>query len=803
MPTRSSGFLIESSHGTKGNFEVVTPRTGGGVSHLWRNNDVAGFPWSGPAIAFGSTGDVSAASLIQSNYGAAGNLEAVVREGNQLFHIWRDDGASWRWQGRTYLPGATAVSGVPGFIQSSFGTMGNFEVVAPLAGGGLAHWWRANDGGQTWYGPFPFGSGTVNAVALLQSNFGSPGNLEVVAQVGSQLVHYFRDASGWHGPTPFASGVSGAPGFIQSSFGTKGNFEVVAPLAAGGLGHWWRANDTDQAWHGPTVFGAGAAQAASLIQSDVCAPGNFEVVTRAGTQLRHYWRDTSGWHGPNTVALEKACRSAAGGQAALPYGSGTVAIHMGLMRTRKVVLWGMSDPDGAVVQSRVLNPVTGALATPVVPHHHPHLFCAGQAFQKNGELLVAGGSGDTLAALHTFDPATQTWVHRGSMHNGRWYPTVTALPDGRMVIISGTKGTGGPIGSGSPVNNTIEIYDPATGTVGPELPLPAPRFSTHFPAGFDTIDLYPFVYVLPSGKVAVHSRNTTRLWNPPATGTSGGSWDPAQYRTVSPISRSYPAEGTSVLLPLLPAGGYRPRLMVIGGAGADPGPGLNENTPAVATTEILDLGAPAPAWQNVAPMATPRVMPDAVLLPNGKVLVVSGSSTGKADLGGDPVFQVQWFDPATSGWTTLCSTRVPRLYHSTALLLPDGRVLIAGKDGAFQPPAYKYPEHRCELFSPPYLFAGPRPTFTGAPASAGYGASITVSTPDPAAIGSVALIRCGAVTHSFNMDQRFVGLAFTPGTGAITLTTPPNANVAPRGWYMLFLVSTTGVPSVASLLQLT
>lgn len=195
-------------------------------------------------------------------------------------------------------------------------------------------------------------------------------------------------------------------------------------------------------------------------------------------------------------------------------------------------------------------------------------------------------------------------------------------------------------------------------------------------------------------------------------------------------------------------------------------------------------------------------MADAVLLPNGKVLVVGGSAKGKADLAGDPVFQVQWFDPATRAWTTLCSTRVPRLYHSTALLLPDGRVLIAGKDGAFQPPAYKYPELRAETYSPPYLFAGPRPVFSGAPAAAGYGAAVTVQTPDPAAIGSVALIRAGSVTHSFNADQRMVGLTFTRGAGTITLRTPPNPCIAPRGYYLLFLVSTAGVPSMATFLRL-
>ncbi|HEX2079566.1 MAG TPA: hypothetical protein VHG08_17705 [Longimicrobium sp.] len=569
MPTRSSSFFIQGTHGTRGHFEVVIPRAGGGIAHLWRHNDVANFPWSVPAIAFGSTGDVTGVSLIQSNYGPAGNLEVVAREGNRLIHNWRDDGASWRWQQAVPLPGGAVVTGPPALIQSSFGTKGNFEVVAPLSGGGMGHWWRNNDAGGVWNGPVRFGSGAVAAVALLQSNYGSPGNLEVVARVGSELVRYFCDAAGWHGPFPLASGVAGAPSFIQGSFGTRGNFELVSPLAGGGLGHWWRANDVpDNPWRGPVRFGSGTVQAVGLIQSNFASPdGPLEVVARAGGVLQHYYRDGAGWHGPFVIHREAGC-PATRGRAEIPFRTGAVAVHMGLARTGKLILWGFNDAGGAHIQSRVLDPATGALQTPTACHHNPHLFCGGQAFLPSGELLVAGGHAEhTIRELHGFDPATQTWVHRGTMARGRWYPTVTALPDGRMLLLSGTVNGGGPH-AGNPVNHTTEIFDPATGTVGPENPLPTP-FSAHFPASFPTIDLYPFVYVLPTGKVLVHSRNTTRFFNPPAAGTAGGSWDALQLRTVSPVSRSWPGAGTSVLLPLLPSESYRPRVMVIGGAGAE------------------------------------------------------------------------------------------------------------------------------------------------------------------------------------------------------------------------------------------
>jgi hypothetical protein len=790
MPS-SGSLLVQSPHGTNGNFEVVVPRVGGGIAHLWRNNDVASFPWTAPAIAFGSTTDISDATCIHSGFG---NLEVVAREGSTLLHSWRNDAAGLKWSQPVPIPGAAAVSGAPGFIQSTYGG-GNFEIVAPLVGGGLGHWYRGTDANFTWHGPTRVGPGTVGAVALIQSNFGTPGNLEVIARVGTQLVHYYRDAGGWRGPNPLPGGsawaVTGTPAFIQSRFGTRGNFEVVAPLASGGLAHWRRDNDAPGfPWNGPARFGEGQVDAVGLVHSSF---GNLEVVARSGALLVHYFYDAYSWYGPFPVAKEEPC-AATGGRAEIArFGSGAVAIHLALLRTGKLVLFGYDGVDmhDGVPQSRVLDPVTGAASK---PPSTPHLFCSGHSFLPNGHLLVAGGHHHDVHEVHTLDPATGAWTHRGTMQAGRWYPTCTSLADGRVFIISGL------VLETQPTNQTWQIFDgsaadPAQWKLERTLTL-TPQFSGR------KIDLYPFVYLLPSGKLLVHSETTTRFFNPPATGTTGGSWDATELRMRSQFYRTG-GEGASVLLPLLPstnpADAYRARVLVMGGNTLNDVPPTVDNTPGLASAEILDLGAPTPAWQPLPDMAGPRKFPNAVLLPDGKVLVTGGSAQG----GDTPVFRVESFDPATLRWTTLCSTRVPRLYHSTAVLLPDARVLMAGKDGSRQPPPYLYPEYRCEIFSPPYLFTGtPRPTFTGAPAASGYGASVTVQTPNPAAIGSAVLIRPGAVTHCFDMEQRMVGLTFTRGAGTITLQTPPRPNVAPRGWYMLFLVSTSGVPSIASFLRL-
>jgi len=301
--------LIQSDYYTHGNFELVVPHPTAGIQHFWRNNDDPAAPWIPQAVFGTSVGRVDAVSMIQSNFGR--NFEVVARIGNQLAHFWRDNsGGPQTWNGPIYF--ASGVTGTPSLIQSNYYLMGNFEVVSPLASGGIAHYWRNNDDpAYPWKLQAVFGTseGVFDDVTMIQSNYGKQGNFEVVARIGDRLVHFFRDNDAgqpWNGPLYFASGISGTPSLIQSGYGAQGNFEVAVPLAAGGIVHLTRDNDdVNLPWSIAGVFGHGHQFASvSLIESNYASPEpHFEVVAQLCTGLIHYYRDGSAfdWHETGSI----------------------------------------------------------------------------------------------------------------------------------------------------------------------------------------------------------------------------------------------------------------------------------------------------------------------------------------------------------------------------------------------------------------------------------------------------------------------------------------------------------------------
>lgn len=310
-----SAYLVQGRHGERGNFELVVPPSHGeGLVHYWRDNDAGRLPWAG-ATCFGS-GLIDGVSMIQGNFGSVGNLEVIaVDNTGVLTFYWRRDGSPWTWSGPFTI--ANGLRGAPSLIQSRHGVKGNFEAVVPHREGGLVHLWRENDNPSLpWHGPFRFGDGRqYEGAALIQSNFGSVGNLEVVAADESQLFHYWRQDGPpwtWSGPFVIASGLRGTPSLIQSRHGVKGNFEVVAPHREGGLVHLWRNNDDPNLpWHGPFRFGDGRLyDRVALIQSNFGSVGNLEVIAIDNSgRLAFFWRLDHApwtWHGPFPVSVEQS-----------------------------------------------------------------------------------------------------------------------------------------------------------------------------------------------------------------------------------------------------------------------------------------------------------------------------------------------------------------------------------------------------------------------------------------------------------------------------------------------------------------
>ena len=183
---------------------------------------------------------------------------------------------------------------------------------------------------------------------------------------------------------------------------------------------------------------------------------------------------------------------------------------------------------------------------------------------------------------------------------------------------------------------------------------------------------------------------------------------------------------------------------------------------------------------------------------DGTVLATGGETDKNGGNIANAVYAAELWSPQTQTWTTMASMHKPREYHGTALLLPDGRVLESvGADFG-----NVTDEKSAEFYSPPYLFKGARPTITQAPSQIQYGSNFFVETPDGADIKSVALIRSGAVTHFFDQNERYLPLSFTTATGGLTITAPVDGNLAPPGYYMLFIVNSAGVPSIAPFVQI-
>ncbi len=482
-----------------------------------------------------------------------------------------------------------------------------------------------------------------------------------------------------------------------------------------------------------------------------------------------------------TVVLDRCEMASCGEWEEVPDLPGVTMMHAALVpETDRVLMWGYGDRG--YPQCRLWDLASGYVDTANQPGDvavappdplFSNLHSAGHAYTADGKLLAHGGETADEIQSFLFDPAAALpWSRHSPTAEGRFYATTLTLADGKLLTLFGN---GGP----TPLARSIEVFDPGTGNWSAPKQLPSDPADPLNPVkNFDYI-FYPWTYLLPGGElfIAGYQGITRRFdWTPtPITQDPAKIWNTIA-GTRSPGGGE---KGTSVLLPLRPPN-YEPRVLIAAGS-----------TPAAQqSSEMIDLSLPAPAWTPLPDLNVPRPEQcNSILLPDATVLITGGvtGSPGPAEI-------LDTADPA-AGWKLCAEMAYVRGYHSAGILLKDGSVLMGGDPAGETTP--------CERFLPPYFFL-PRPTISNAPASVSYGANFTIDTPDASSIAEVVLLRPGAVTHGWNMSQRFVGCAVTGGGAAsLQVDAPPDGNVAPPGDYLLFIVNGGRVPSEGRWIRLT
>jgi len=480
----------------------------------------------------------------------------------------------------------------------------------------------------------------------------------------------------------------------------------------------------------------------------------------------------------------------------------TVGVAHGALLCTGSVLFieaACGDPERKS-ETPVYNPETGGITFPDPPKvgdQYENLYCSGHSFLSDGKLLVVGGGGENgdtpvpdLAWI--FDPVAGTWdytrdkgnpdnnTNRKRMHKGRWYPTAVTLGDRRVLIASGWP---------SATDSKMEIYSESAGTFS--------LVTTQDPPGDKSFpQLYPALHHLPGGEVFFSPTGwgsatiepsayidlfepTTPDWN------DIGSTDRGKGMSVQILSRDYPFV----------------RVMVVGGSDA------GKST----SYQVINLSTLSPSWPDDTDLPslptedgpTPRTNVNVVLLPDNTVFVAGGTS---AD-------QPCWlYDPAVPGsWTPLANLPTVREYHSFAVLLPSGEVLVSGARGGDSN------RNLIEIFSPPYLFNADgsriddadRPiisSVTEFPDLIHHGQTFEVGTAQAGDIDKVMLVRPMAVTHQTDTEQRVIQLdCIALDENTLSVTAPngwhPHA-MAPAGCYMLFIINRAGVPSKARFIRL-
>lgn len=501
-------------------------------------------------------------------------------------------------------------------------------------------------------------------------------------------------------------------------------------------------------------------------------------------------------HGSRAAGARAPIRPAADSKSASSQGSWTapaqmtdgvapamIAVHSAVLNTGKVLYWGIYPQGQNGGNAPPYNPAV--LYDPVantikeVPQNIPtggqgFMTCGGESMLPDGRLFETGGielpmtgNGRGIVNTYFFSPTTEAWSNGPNMNVARWYPTNVPMPDGTTLILSGHDQNANEIVQ-------TESFNPNTNAF------------TLLPASANDPDnsrpyTYPRMELLPSGLLFKSNQATAGYTYNPAT----ESWTFVGNTNFG--DRFY---ADRVLLPNQSGGGLSSTVMIFGGSPTN----ISGGSTATATTEMIDLSQPSPAWVYGPSMNIARYNAAIEWLADGTLIEIGGGA-GPGHYGA-PIFTPEIYNPATQTWTVMANNQGVRHYHSVANLLPDGRV-IAGGSTSGDPTQTTY-----EIFSPPYLFQGTRPTITSSPKGITYGKSFGIGTPNATSIKSVALIAPSTSTHTDDFNQRYIPLTFTVIHNSISAMAPANSNLAPPGYYMVSIVNTSGVPAVMPFVQL-
>ncbi|MCJ1465965.1 hypothetical protein MMC07_004584 [Pseudocyphellaria aurata] len=451
----------------------------------------------------------------------------------------------------------------------------------------------------------------------------------------------------------------------------------------------------------------------------------------------------------------------------------------------KVLVWSsfsefrfQKGPDGINKGGKTVtgtyDPSSKAVSERTVTNTGHDMFCPGISIDASGRVIVTGGNNAPKTSI--FDPASGGWTAGPDMTIGRGYQSQATLSNGKTFTIGGSwaGGIGGKNG---------EIYDPAANKWS-KLPdcLVEPLF-TGDKEGVYKADNHPWVFGWKQGSIFHAGPSKQMNWY----GTSGtGSQKSAGLRALD----DHAMNGNAVMYDAV-AG----KILTLGGSPNYTGSQATSNVNIV----TIDTPNSTPLVSTLGSMNYQRQFHNSVVLPDGKVFITGGQTKGASFTDYNSVLTPELFDPATSKFTLLAASVIPRNYHSVALLLPDGTV-FSGGGGLCGDCVYNHFDG--QIYTPQYLLNGARPVINSvSTASIAVGGTFSATT--NTAVSQWSLIRYGSVTHTVNTDQRRIPLRPTVAGNTYTFKLPGDSGVVIPGYYMLFAVNSAGTPSVAKTVKVT